>query len=198
MRYCQLLTLLGAVSLPVLAQNFEIGAHGGQSLISNGGLGTISAAQQAISDFSLKDGFRLGFRVTLNNYKFFGHEFGYAYNRTQLRSGNDPASDQGMAIHQGLYDFLAYATPEGTRFRPFAAGGGQFSNFVPPGSSATSGGGSNKLGFNYGGGLKVRVGEMFLIRFDLRQYVSKKPFDLFNKDGAIRQTEISAGFSLAL
>ena len=46
-----------------------------------------------------------------------------------------------MAIHQGGYNFLLYATPEGTRIRPFATGGVVFANYVPPGASATSGGG---------------------------------------------------------
>ncbi len=43
----------------------------------------------------------------------------------------------GMATHQGFYDFLVYATPEGSKIRPFIAAGAQFSNFVPPGSSAS-------------------------------------------------------------
>ena len=80
-----------------------------------------------------------------------------------------------MAIHQGFYNMLVYATPEGSRFRPFATGGGHFSNFVPP-CSAQYGQGSNKFGVNYGGGLKVRVSDKFLVRADYRQYLTGKPF----------------------
>ena len=58
----------------------------------------------------------------------------------------------GMAIHQGFYNFLVYATREGKRVRPFATGGAHFANFVPPGATATYGQGDNQFGYNYGGG----------------------------------------------
>ena len=42
----------------------------------------------------------MGFRLTLNTQKFFGHEVGYAYNRSHLKlQGVDQG---GMAIHQGF------------------------------------------------------------------------------------------------
>jgi hypothetical protein len=50
-----------------------------------------------------------------------------------------------MAIHQGFYNYLVYATKEGFRVRPFATGGGHFSNFVPPGVSVTQGGGVDEV-----------------------------------------------------
>jgi hypothetical protein len=71
-----------------------------------------------------------------------------------------------------------------------------FANYVPPGSSATSGGGDNKFGFNYGGGVKVRVTSLFGLRFDVRQSTTPKPFDLPLREGWLRQTEISAGFGV--
>ena len=180
----------------IFAQSFEISVSGGQGLLQNAGLGKIASTSIG-DDFKLGDGFRFGFRTTLNSGKFTGHEFGYIYQRTSLKSAAD-ASAQGMAIHNGFYDFLLYATPEGSKIRPFAAGGGQFSNFVPPGSSASQGGGSTKFGLNYGGGIKFKITSMFLIRADLRQYISPKPFDLIGKTGALRQTEISVGFGFHL
>jgi hypothetical protein len=101
-----------------------------------------------------------------------------------------------MAIHQGGYNFLLYATNEGTRIRPFATGGVGFANYVPPGASATSGGGSNKFGVNYGGGVKMRITSLFGARLDVRQYTTPKPFGLPLAQGWIRQTEISAGFGV--
>jgi opacity protein-like surface antigen len=150
--------------------------------------------------FSLDDGWRLAFRLTINNWTMFGQEFGYAYNRAQLQVNQGlGVSEAGMAIHQGFYNFLVYATPEGSRIRPFATGGGHFSNFVPPGATATYGQGSNKFGVNYGGGLKVRVGEKWQVRLDLRQYLTGKPFgDSLPVEGKLRQTEISVGFGFVL
>jgi opacity protein-like surface antigen len=101
-----------------------------------------------------------------------------------------------MAIHQGGYNILAYALPEGSPVRPFVTGGAHFNNYVPPGASVSSGGGSTKFGINYGGGVKVRVSPMFLIRADVRQYNTPKPdFFIDEPSGWLRQTEVSAGFS---
>lgn len=181
------------------AQVAEFGMFGGANRHSNNNIGSITSTDVSgnttTSPVSLDSGWKFGFRITLNTGRFMGHEFGYGYNRTQLDIGGQ---QQGMAIHQGFYDFLIYGMPEGRRVRPFAAGGVHFNNYVPPGSSAASGGGSTKFGFNYGGGVKVRVTNMFLIRFDLRQYRTGKPFDLPGSSGLLNQTEISAGFSLAL
>jgi opacity protein-like surface antigen len=144
-------------------------------------------------DVQLEDGFRFSFRMDLNTESRFGHEVQYAYSRTKL---NILGTEQGMAIHQGGYNFLVYATHEGTRFRPFATGGVMFANYVPPGSSATSGGGDNKFGVNYGGGLKVRVTSLFGLRLDVRQATTPKPFNLELRQGWLRQTEVSGGFGV--
>jgi len=182
-------------------QLFEVWFNGGQSLLSNKGLGTLNVDQNGTplpgaskNDLQLADGFRFSFRMALNNESHFGHEVQYAYSRTQLRETGLP--DQGMAIHQGGYNFLLYATNEGTRIRPFATGGVMFANYVPPGSSATSGGGDNKFGFNYGGGVKMRITSLFGARLDVRQYTTPKPFDLPLKEGWLRQTEVSVGFGV--
>ena len=174
-------------------QSFEVWFNGGQSLMSNKGLGTVATVGGTKDDVTLEDGFRFSFRMTLNNDNRFGHEVQYAYSRTQL---NILGSEQGMAIHEGGYNFLLYGTKEGTRIRPFATGGIGFANFVPPGSSATSGGGSNKFQLNYGGGVKVHVASIFGVRLDVRQYVSPKPFALPLAQGWLRQTEVSAGFGV--
>ncbi len=196
------LTKLCAVALAVAAsagaQVAEFSASGGVSRLGNAGIGS-SSTTGLEDDYELRNGFRLGFRMTLNNWRFFGHEVGYAYNRTQFRVNDTGGySEYGTAIHQGFYDFLVYATPEGSRVRPFLAGGGQFSNFVWPGYSVTSGGGSTKFGYNYGGGVKFKVSQLFLVRFDVRQYHNGKPFDLPVQNGLIRQTEASVGFGVGL
>jgi opacity protein-like surface antigen len=190
-RWWRVALLSTVLSAAANAQVAEFSISGGQSLI-NKDLG---------SGYSLDDGFRLAFRLTINNWAHFGQEFGYAYNRTHLifNQGGVTQDIGGMAIHQGHYNFLVYATPEGSVFRPFATGGGHFSNFVPPGASATQGQGSNKFGFNYGGGLKARIGEKWQVRFDLRQFVTGKPFgEFFPVSGSLRQTEISIGFGFVM
>jgi len=188
-----LLLLIGPASLH--AQTAEFSVTGGVSRLNNSGLGALPDGSGL---YSLTDGWRFGFRTTLNTYPYFGHEFGYGYNRTQLQNESD-GTEFGMAIHQGFYNFLAYATRDGSKVRPFVTGGAHFNNYTPPGTSVTSGGGSTKLGFNYGGGVKVRVGPYFGIRFDVRNYQNGKPFDfLQNRRGLIGQLEVSAGFGLVI
>lgn len=192
--------LLLFVAVPIFAQVLELGVGGGQSRLSNTGLGKVDASSTLTDDYSLKGGFRINFRITTNSGDWTGHEFGYAYNRTQLLQNSDTgvASEQGMAIHQGFYNYLLYATKEGSRVRPFATGGVHFANYVPPGSSATQGGGSTKFGVNYGGGLKIRLTEKFLWRFDVRQYTNPKPFGLINANGWIKMNEFSTSLAFVL
>ncbi|MGH9632029.1 MAG: outer membrane beta-barrel protein [Bryobacteraceae bacterium] len=187
MRRSLLAVLFLAASTAASGQVAEFAVSGGTHSFGDSDLG---------SGYSLDGGFRLAFRLTLNTWRFAGHEFGYAYNRTQLQFGGLDAG--GMGVHQGFYNFLLYATPEGTRIRPFATGGGHFSNFVPPGQSATYGQGSNKFGVNYGGGLKFILTDKYAVRFDVRQFLTGKPFDLPGVSGNLRQTEYTVGFGIVL
>jgi len=175
----------------------EVWFDAGESILSNNALGTTNAFSGSPNDFQLDNGFRFGFRGDFNTQGFFGHEVQYAYSRSALQQNQPtPATKSGMAIHEGGYNFLGYGTKEGSRIRPFGTAGVQFENFVPPGSSAASGGGNTKYGFNYGGGVKMRLTDKFALRFDLRQYVSGKPFgsSFLQQSGLLRQTEASAGF----
>jgi opacity protein-like surface antigen len=184
------------------AQSGELWFDAGESILSNRDLGTPFVSGGRPSDVQLDNGFRFGFRFGFNSGGHIGHEIQYAYNRTHFIDNTGAilgVNSAGMAIHQGGYNFLYYATKEGSRIRPFGTGGVHFSNFVPPGASATSGGGSTKFGFNYGAGVKVKISSLFGIRFDLRQYQTGKPdFGglLNNQSGLLRQTEVSAGFGL--
>jgi hypothetical protein len=180
-------------------QMAEFSLHGGVTRLRNSGIGTLTPGTGATpDDVELTNGWRFGFRVTLNNWRFAGHEFGYAYNRTQFRVNTVPVQEVGTSIHQGFYNFLVYATPEGIRVRPFITGGVHFANTAFPGYSVTQGGGSTKFGYNYGGGIKVRVTDLFMLRFDIRDYSNPKPFDFPLKEGWMRLTEFSAGFAVTL
>lgn len=204
MRSALLAAILISGSSLAFAQTFEGSISVGRQLESNSTLGSIAEAEATGGNtYSLTDGFNINFRATLNTWKFFGHEFGYAYNRTHLNiNAFNPTSTTdygGMAVHQGFYDFLGYATPEGSRFRPFGAVGVHFSNYVPPGASASYGQGENKFGIQYGGGLKMHISGPFGARVDVHQFTNPKPgFGITGNSGWIRQTEISAGIDFML
>ena len=187
---CLLLMTAGAA----LAQVLEVGGGAGVNRISNGELGSDGSTPPNVAE--VKNGWRMGFRMTINTQSHFGHEVGYNYVRTNLDYAGETL---GTATHQGFYDFLVYATPDGSKVRPFVAGGGQFSNFIPPGGSVSQGSGSMKFGLNYGGGVKVRVTDKWLMRVDFRQYASPKPDWLATPpSGWIRMNEVSMGVAFCL
>ena len=189
MRTFLALSLFLVVASLASAQVLEIGPQFGVNRLTNSTLSESDGAK-------LDSGFRFGFRVGLNTHARLGHEVGYAYNRTNLLYAGQSL---GMGTHQGFYDLLLYPIEEGSKVRPFIAGGVQFSNFVPPGSSATSGGGDTKFGVNYGAGVKVRATEKFLIRLGVQQFLSPKPDWFFEPPkGWLRMNEISLGVSYTM
>ncbi|MGH9659268.1 MAG: hypothetical protein ACRD96_12045, partial [Bryobacteraceae bacterium] len=58
------------------------------------------------------------------------------------------------------------------------------------------GNGVTKFGVNYGGGIKVKVSPMFAVRFDVRDYLNPKPFDLPGKSGWLHMLEAAASWAL--
>jgi opacity protein-like surface antigen len=179
--------LFVASTLTAFAQMGEVSLSFGDSMLRNSSLGIFNGV-----DVPSKSNFHMALRMTLNNSRYFGHEFGYAYNHASF---NASGTDYSMPIHQGFYDFLVYGTKEGTRIRPFAAGGGGFSTFVPPGGSVLQGSGMTKFGYNYGGGIKARVSEAFMIRADLRDYTTGKPDFGTSPSGLLHQLVVSAGLA---
>jgi hypothetical protein len=185
--------LLCACAAVSSAQVGEVSLNFGWALMKDNVLGIV--ADLSGTQYRIDDGFNVAGRFTLNTRKFVGHEFGYSYSRTKL-AATGFSGNQELSTHQGFYDFLLYAVPEGSRIRPFAAGGAQFTTFVPPGASAAYGQGTTKYGGNFGGGIKVKINSMFLLRVDARDYVTGKPFKLVNQSGTLHQIEVTAGLGL--
>lgn len=194
-----ILFLAGSAS--VWAQTAEVWFNAGEQLTKSG-LGTDLPCSSSLlcqqlgaseDDIQFTNGFRFSFRITLNQGDHFGHEVEYAYNRTHLKFNGAGGVEQGMAFHQGGYNFLYYLVKNDSRIRPFGTAGVGFTNYVQPGASAAYGGGSTKLGFNYGVGVKVKVTGPWAMRIDYRQYTTPKPFDLPLQSGWVHTNEISAG-----
>lgn len=193
MRLWLVVFLLCACAAVCPAQVGEISLNFGWALMKDNILGI--GADLSGTQYTINNGFNLAARMTLNTRRFAGHEFGYAYSRTKL-GATGLSGTQELSTHQGFYDFLLYALPEGSRIRPFAAGGAQFTTFVPPGASAAYGQGTTKYGGNFGAGVKVKINSLFLLRLDARDYVTGKPFNLINQSGALHQIEVTAGLGL--
>ncbi|MGC8794665.1 MAG: outer membrane beta-barrel protein [Bryobacteraceae bacterium] len=190
------LCLLASAALQAQVGEFSISA--GRAASRNNVLGTAADLTGALLRYKSETNFRLGFRLTFNNQRHFGHEIGYAYNRGKFTASTTPPSEVGMPVHQGIYNFLAYVTPEGSAVRPFITGGGHFSTFYPPGTGVFSGNGVTKFGFNYGGGIKFRISPLLMLRMDLRDYTTAKPFGEYFPDqkGMLHMLEVSMGVGI--
>src|SRR5689334_3250949 len=114
MRKWFVLFMLGACSSSLaLAQSGEISVSGGVSRFS-GHYAIAGGGDNTPIDFT--NGFRLAFRFTWNQGKLFSHEIGYGYARSHFELQSSPKQDiSPVSLHQGLYDFLVNATPEGSR-----------------------------------------------------------------------------------
>src|SRR4051794_36736706 len=166
-KWSALLILCACSCTLAFAQSAEISVSGGVSRF-NGHYATAGGGDNTPIDFT--NGFRLAFRFTWNQGKLFSHEIGYGYTRSHFELQSSPKQDiSPLSMHQGLYDFLINATPEGSRVRPFVAGGVQFTSFYPPGASVY-GGSITKFGVNYGAGIKFKLTPVWGIRADFRQY----------------------------
>jgi opacity protein-like surface antigen len=208
--------LVLACSTAAFAQSFEASVSGGQTVIppKNASIGTVGA-DPGSDAYKMTDGFRLGARMTLNQWRFMGHEFGYMYSRTGLNipasasstGGSTTPTQPGSATatptsshlsvptHQGFYNFLVYAAPEGFIVRPFVTGGVQFTAFSLPNDYGNR---ETKYGINYGAGVKVKVKEPWGFRLDVRQYNMGKPFKIQNNSGRLLMWEFSGGISFLL
>jgi hypothetical protein len=184
------------------AQSGEFWFSAGESLLWDKGLGSTDPVIGTPNDYSLGNGFRFGFQFDLNTRDHLGYEISYFYSRSSLND-NIPlqTSSTGMGMHTVSGDALWHFIKRDSRVRPFVIGGLGFTNFVPPGSSAASGGGSNEFQLNYGGGVKVKAfskwGKDWGFRADVRefQYFSK-PFGLYMANGKLQQTALTVGFGL--
>ena len=103
-----------------------------------------------------------------------------------------------VVIRQAYYNFLMYFMPKGERWRPFMTGGIHVTEYGAPGFEDWPTGKSRNWGFNYGGGIKLRLFPHALVRLDVRDYIGGKPYDLESEDmmkfgGRLRMFEASAG-----
>jgi opacity protein-like surface antigen len=194
--------LLLVCSLSASAQYAEMGITGGYGMFRDGELARFGQFGGGSETYALDDGIRIGFRMSFDFRRYFAHEVAYNWQRAKLRITNvldegltRQVSENSSSIHNYYYNFVAHMTPRDTVVRPFVTAGGGFSNFLPPGASALSGGGDTKFGYNYGTGVKFLLSDRYGLRFDVRDHVTGKPF-FRDLPGRLHNVETSATFSI--
>jgi hypothetical protein len=199
--------LLLATAALAPGQTFEVSPIYGWARMSKKPLGSSSAQNQKDNDTSLRNGTSYGIRLTYNTRGYFGHELSYVQSRVGLRVKMQPTSDAAkqtfedkVKVHQAGYNFLIYFMPKNERWRPFMTGGVEANQYGRPGVEGWTGIPTRDYGFNYGGGIKIKLFKYALARLDVRESVSGKPYNLAFADqtlagGFLRQQQ--AAFGLA-
>lgn len=194
-------------------QSRSIWVNVGGSLIGSGYIGTPQLTGGSPNDLKLTGGALFTVRFDLSQGDHIGHEFQYLNSRMQVQYTYEPgAPQQGGAINQGEYNFIGYVNKRESKARFFGTVGAGLTHFARPSDSGIgcesqnctvasqppTTAGNNKFEFNYGAGAKVRLTSRYGFRFDVRQYVTSKPWDLPQSPGGLlRLTEISAGFGVS-
>jgi hypothetical protein len=174
--------------------------------MSKAPLGSSSPESQDNRDTTFRNGYSNGLRLTWNPHRYYGYELGYLQTRatvqTKIKSTADAPKQtyEGKAtLHQAFFDFLAYWMPKNERWRPYFALGAQAQKAGNPrGIPEWKGNPTRNYGVHYGAGIKLRLFNHALVRFDVRQYLTGKPYDLDFPDiktagGTMRQEEASFG-----
>jgi len=188
--------VLAAVSLcgfAHTAQASEASAFLGAARISDKSLGSLEVGDLPVA---LSDGFKTGGRLTLGG-GLLAQEISYGYERHNLEVNGQ--KDSVTTVHQFFYDLVVHILPGGSMVRPFVVGGAGLVRFVPGDSELLRlASGETKFGWNYGGGVKIKLAPMFGVRFDVRDHVTSKPnfLNLPSVSGKLHDLEISGGVSL--
>ncbi len=195
------------VSGAAWAQPYEISVSAGIPRWGGAALGSSSPESPKDDDTKIKGEIGYGARITLNSKGYYGHEFGYIRNRATLEAklrtekGGEVVKQDRINTWQAFYNFVIYFMPRGERWRPFMTGGLGMHRYGNPSFVEWTGDSTRNYGFNYGGGLKIKLFNHALLRLDVRDHIGGKPFDLQFKDnqfsgGLMHQLETSGGISI--
>jgi hypothetical protein len=188
-------------------QTVEVSLFRGLARMSKSPLGSTNSDDPIDSETRYRNGTSTGIRLTLNMPGYYGHEFGLMHTRAGIRTSilqEDGTTmkpvDGRISIEEAFYNFLIYMMPKGERWRPYLTGGLQAVKSGSPRIEGWTGEVKKHYGFNYGAGIKFKLQKHILVRLDLRDYFSGRPYNLsfsdINLEGKlIRQQEASFGLA---
>ena len=170
------------------AQTWEVSPYAGYLRLSKKPLGSLNSSAPKDDDTKLtarQPGY--GVSVTLNTHGYYGVEVGILRSRARLVSklipaaGGDPVPETGTVTQNQVFlNGICYFMPRGEWFRPFVTAGFDAQFWSAPGSTVPdwAGGSSKNLGFNYGGGIKLRIFKPVYLRLDVRDIWAGAPYGL--------------------
>lgn len=170
------------------AQTWEVHPTAGYLKLSKKPIGSAISTDPETDDttlHSLQPAY--GLRLSLNTSSYYGLEAQYLRSKARLDTKLIPLDattdtrvpfSGNLWVNQFSVNGVSYFMPNGARFRPFMTAGFQVAIFGKPRIAEFTDRSSRKLGFNYGGGLKIRLAKHALVRFDARHIFIGSPYDL--------------------
>jgi hypothetical protein len=182
--------LIAAISIPCLAQEWELGGAGGYGLYTNPSINSSSG--------SIQPGFAskgvVGVVFGQNMYEHIGGEFRYLYQfgGPQLQSQAIHASSTGNT-NLMTYDVLFHTSNREANLRPYFSGGAGIkvytgNDFRSAGQPLISGavitpGTQVEPTISVGAGLKYKIHKHSILRLDFRTYMGPPPNEIFRPTG---------------
>jgi hypothetical protein len=213
------LAVIAAATISMMpAQTWEVSPLAGYLRLSKKPIGSVNSTSPKADDTLIKGSQPVfGVRATWNTKGYYGIEGAYLRSKARVDSKivpldsttSDTVLESGRVwLNQISVDGLAYFMPSGERFRPYIAAGAQVQIYgEPPLPDWTIGRGPRSIGFNYGGGIKIRLFPHAQVRLDVRDIWGGSPYDLsFPTDttsgnasgsgGHFRQVEATMGVGI--
>jgi hypothetical protein len=210
LKLARLAYLMLLPSAALIAQKWEIAPTVAYVRPNHSPLGSLPDNSSAKdTDTKLKMGPGIGARITRNTRGYYGFEGTYLRTRNVLSARVTPTTGAAVTREDTIYtDYMAfnglcYFMPPGERWRPFITAGMNMYRYGVPKFAEWTVGASRNYGGNFGGGIKLMLMKNALVRFDFRDYLGGKPYDLkFESEqkfgGGLMQTlEASVGLSIA-
>lgn len=219
----RLLSLLGLASTlllcssPARAQGIRIFAMGSGSFFLNQKFFT-AVGEPFRSDYA--SGGKITFGGELTPSKMLGIEAAYGYGTNNLRLtnlGESPSTTQGYGVHTQRFssNLVVHSPVSLLGVRPYLTAGAEYDRLGPTGQAKSTAftqgfadqrvtlGASNKMGFNYGGGVEWGFFPALALRLDFRDHVTGTPtYGLssatYHVSGTGHDAELSAGLVLHL
>lgn len=190
------LVMVWGVSATALhAQNYSVFVLGGGSSLFDKKYYTVYSSPTVLtpygSTYQMGPNFAAGMEISMN--KILGVEGSYGYVRNNLAVTNyasTPATETGYDIRDQRLsgDLVAHVPKSFMGVRPYLVAGLEADRFSPVGNAAanakspgfngfpdTTLSPANESGFNYGGGLEMKVTPRIALRVDVRDHVTGSP-----------------------
>jgi hypothetical protein len=194
------------------AQTWEVSPFAGYLRLSKKPLGSLNTAAPKDDDTKLaarQPGY--GVSVTMNTHGYYGIEAGILRSRARIdtrivpASGPDILETATVTQNQLFLNGICYFMPRAESFRPYVTAGFDAQLWSKPGVPDWAGGGSKNIGFNFGGGVKLRLLKPVYVRLDVREILAGAPYGLdyamdssggIRSPGLYRQLQGTVGLSI--